>query len=384
MRKLIKLENNYDIKFDSSIKDFINPEYIYLPIDDGFDLLAFQNDKVLKGDTVLENRLKKVKSPVSGVIKGTTKLVFDGKEKNTLVIQNSYEEKEKFYTKKRLSSFSKESIINMLYEYNLDEIANIFETKQIKNLVISGMEDEPYIENNSFILKKYLKEILEITDKLQNAFEFENTYVAVKSTDTQNIDLYLNKIGMYPNISLSLIEDKYLLATPFFLLESLNLEEKDSLVLSSKDILNIYNILKNNIGVSETFITISSPFITKSKVIHVKIGSSLKEILNNNVVIKEKDIMYIYNGLMTGYEIDPKNIVITNNTKGVIIIPFLSEEEEPCNLCGMCYKICPVKVNPKKAMDAKRKSKNCIDCGLCTYICPCKINLRKYLRGQNE
>ena len=47
----------------------------------------------------------------------------------------------------------------MLYEYNLDEIANIFETKQIKNLVISGMEDEPYIENNSFILKKYLKEL---------------------------------------------------------------------------------------------------------------------------------------------------------------------------------------------------------------------------------
>ena len=384
MRRLIKLENNFDIKFDSSIKEFINPEFIYLPIDDGFDLLAFQNDKVLKGDTVLENRLKKVKSPVSGIIKGTTKLVFDGKEKKALVIQNSYEEKEKFYTKKRLSSFSKESIIFMLYEYNLDEIANIFETKQIKNLVISGMEDEPYIENNSFILKKYLKEILEITDKLQNAFEFENTYVAVKSTDTQNIDLYLNKIGMYPNISLTLIEDKYLLATPFFLLENMNLEEKDSLVLSSKDILNIYNILKNNIGVSETFITISSPFIAKSKVIHVKIGSSLKEILNNNVVIKEKDVIYIYNGLMTGYEIEPKDVVITNNTKGVIIIPFLNEEEKPCNLCGMCYKICPVKVNPKKVMDTKCKSKNCIDCGLCTYICPCKINLRKYLRGQNE
>ena len=65
MRRLIKLENNFDIKFDSSIKEFINPEFIYLPIDDGFDLLAFQNDKVLKGDTVLENRLKKVKSPVS-------------------------------------------------------------------------------------------------------------------------------------------------------------------------------------------------------------------------------------------------------------------------------------------------------------------------------
>ena len=68
--------------------------------------------------------------------------------------------------------------------------------------------------------------------------------------------------------------------------------------------------------------------------------------------------------------------------KGVIIIPKFNEEEKPCNLCGMCYKICPVKVNPKNVMDTGKKSKNCIDCGLCTYICPCKINLRKYLRGQ--
>ena len=72
MRKLIKLNNSLNIKYDSKINEYINPEKIYIEILPNFDLLVKQNDNVLKGDILLQNKLNKIKSPISGNVIGTT------------------------------------------------------------------------------------------------------------------------------------------------------------------------------------------------------------------------------------------------------------------------------------------------------------------------
>ena len=379
MRKLIKLDRIYDIKFASKIFSFMDPDHIYVPIEDGYELIKKQNSKVLKNEAILENKLKKIKSSISGKIIGTTNLICDEALKECIVIENNYEENTK-ETKNKIKSVTTEDIISTLTSLNFDDYLNIIRTRKISNIVVNGLEDEPYIENNPYILQFYANEILKMTDAFSDTFKIKNSYIAIKSNDTENINLFLSKIGTYTNINLSLIEDKYLLGTNFFLLENMGLSE-NSLVISAKDMLSIYNGLVYNDFKDNTFITIASPFLEKSYVVNVKIGTLLSDVFQK-LNIDIKDALYIYNGLMTGYEIDYKKCVVTNNTKAVLIIPNEYEEAKKCNLCGMCYKICPVKVNPKNVMDTGKKSKNCIDCGLCTYICPCKINLRKYLRGQ--
>lgn len=379
MRKLIKLDRIYDIKFASKIFSFMDPDHIYVPIEDGYELIKKQNSKVLKNEAILENKLKKIKSSISGKIIGTTNLICDEALKECIVIENNYEENTK-ETKNKIKSVTTENIISTLTSLNFDDYLNIIRTRKISNIVVNGLEDEPYIENNPYILQFYANEILKMTDVFSDTFKIKNSYIAIKSNDTENINLFLSKIGTYTNINLSLIEDKYLLGTNFFLLENMGLSE-NSLVISAKDMLSIYNGLVYNDFKDNTFITIASPFLEKSYVVNVKIGTLLSDVFQK-LNIDIKDALYIYNGLMTGYEIDYKKCVVTNNTKAVLIIPNENEEAKKCNLCGMCYKICPVKVNPKNVMDTGKKSKNCIDCGLCTYICPCKINLRKYLRGQ--
>ena len=379
MRKLIKLDRIYDIKFASKIFSFMDPDHIYVPIEDGYELIKKQNSKVLKNEAILENKLKKIKSSISGKIIGTTNLICDEALKECIVIENNYEENTK-ETKNKIKSVTTEDIISTLTSLNFDDYLNIIRTRKISNIVVNGLEDEPYIENNPYILQFYANVILKMTDVFSDTFKIKNSYIAIKSNDTENINLFLSKIGTYTNINLSLIEDKYLLGTNFFLLENMGLSE-NSLVISAKDMLSIYNGLVYNDFKDNTFITIASPFLEKSYVVNVKIGTLLSDVFQK-LNIDIKDALYIYNGLMTGYEIDYKKCVVTNNTKAVLIIPNEYEEAKKCNLCGMCYKICPVKVNPKNVMDTGKKSKNCIDCGLCTYICPCKINLRKYLRGQ--
>lgn len=379
MRKLIKLEKKLNILFDNDIYEYLNPDYVYLPIYDGFELLKKQDDKVLINEIVVENKLNKIKSPISGVIKGTTFLNIYNKKTKCVVIENTYEEKEKINNKN--VTLTRANIISTLSENNYLSFAKILENKNIKNLIINGMEDEPYIQNNPFILKKYANKLLKLIDDFVNIFQIDNAFISIKSNDTDNINLFLSKIGTYPKINLSLINDYYLLAQDYFLLENMNLSNEDSLVISASDLYKIYKLLNDELSYT-TFVSIVSPFLPKSFVVNVKNGSLIKDVLKKLNIKKFDNALYICNGLMTGYEIDLDKEVITENTKGLIITNKDTFKEEKCNLCGMCYKICPVKVNPKKVMDTGIKSKSCIDCGLCSYICPCKINLRKYLRSE--
>lgn len=383
MRELTKLKKDANLIFDSDIAFYLNPDYIYIPVKKNYNLLVKKGSPILMGQIVIENNLNKVISPISGRASAIKKMSIGPKELPCLVIENDFKEKSKLIKRKNLK-LDKDTIISKLYEYYFKYIASVLETKKINNLIINGLEDEPYIYNNSYILNTYPKEILEMSDMLEDAFKINKTSIAIKSSDSKNIEAYLSKVGTYPQITLSLIEDKYLLANPFFLMEYLHLSQIDTLVLSASELYNIYNALKYNKHITETFITLSGPALEKSKVIKVKIGTLLSDAIINNVKIKTEDVKYIYGGLMTGFEVDPSKTIITSETKGVVIIPNVEIPEKECTLCGLCYKLCPVKVNPKKVMDTGKPSSNCLDCGLCSYICPSHINLRRYLRGEHE
>ena len=113
------------------------------------------------------------------------------------------------------------------------------------------------------------------------------------------------------------------------------------------------------------------------------IGISLIITLIIKIIYKEKFISNnLLENLIIAMIVMPNTNIIVYSV--LIIIPKEEQKSYPCNRCGLCYKVCPVRVNPKKVMDSKKVSKNCIDCGICSYICPCHINLRKYFWGEHE
>lgn len=382
MRKLISLKKDISIIFNSQITEFLNPDYVYIPIKKNYKSLVKPGEEILKGQIILENNLNKVMSPVSGKVIRTCKRVTNDTLENCIEIANDFKEKLKTYSRKKELKIEKDVIVSKLYEYYFKYIASILETKKINNLIVNGIDDEPYIANNAYVVNHFVKEILSLADMLSSAFEIQNTLIAMKSNDTKNIEAYLSKIGTYPNISLTLVDDKYLLGKPYFLMEHLNLKELDTLVIDARTFLEMYEALKYNKYPLETYITISGPSVKRSQVIKVKIGSLINDIIQNNIKINGKDNIYILNGLMSGNECDINKVIVTKNTLGVVIIPNVCIKEKECINCGLCFKICPVKVNPKKIMETRKISNNCLDCGLCSYICPSHINLRKFLKGE--
>ena len=250
-------------------------------------------------------------------------------------------------------------------------------TDKTKCIAIKCFDDEPYIENTYFILKNNMEKILDTVDAIRSILKIPQAILLFKDNNNENIIKYNNFIGSYPNISIKLIPDLYPLNNNELLKEMFFHIKKDNYntikIINIQNIINVYNAIKRKRQTTEKYITISGNAIENPCVINVKIGTRVKEILQNNIKFKEQDVIFLANGPLSGYEVKKlDDLIVTNDFKGLIINKKEVKEADNCINCGKCYRICPIGLDPKNIDKDK-----CIRCGLCSYFCPSKINLHE-------
>ena len=358
-----------------NIDNLVNFKYIYLPYKNG-SLNVNNGDYIYKEDIIINNN-KKIYSPVSGNVLGLTTI----NNKKYIVIENDYKEKTKIRkgTKKYINKYSKEELLNLIQEYLVIDNFDI----NSKVLIISGLDE--YIDEITYntLIKEYTIEILDTIDALIDIMNIKKCFFAVNSNDTELVDILFNNMGTYPKIDLKLFNNNHYISNKSFLINKLtNYKNKkyNLQYLNIKDILNIYNVLKKNRYSTETYITLTGDLLNYTKVIRVKIGSNLKDILDEYNIKNYKNV--IVNGLLNGIHLKDINFIIDKNTRSIFINNLNKEIEHDCINCGLCVTICPVEVNPKYMYFNKDKKsliykEKCIDCGICAYLCPSKINLNK-------
>ncbi len=375
--RYVSLKNDYDLKVSSYITDIINAAFIYVPINDLKTLKIKSNDYVYKEQEIATN----VFSPVSGTIVGIKEcLNAHNKLVKTLVIKN--DGKERFenpkLNKKSFKSYTKEEVISILNTFNLTKIVNILK-KIKKSLIINGIEDEIYVANKVMILEKKTDLILETIDFLRQTFNLENTLLVLKNSDTNSISKIYNNVGRYPKIKIKLVPDYYGLEDNLNLQNYLFKENKNISVLDLNDLLVIYNLLKNNKLTTKKYITVSGVGVNSPKVINVKLGTSVIDVLKKVSLKKGKDYIVIINGLMTGRQIDITKLIVTEDLESIFIWKKENLKEDMCLNCGLCYDCCPRGINPKYIHEhqdiAKKYLDRCNGCNLCSYVCPSKIDL---------
>jgi electron transport complex protein RnfC len=368
MSKYIKINEELNIKQNKQIKEYLNPDYIYIPYPENSILNIKNNEEIFKNSVILENNQQKIYSPISGTVIGLCENIVDNKKIKTIVIENNFKESLKKITpyQKDFNKITKEELkekLNLLniYKDNLDG----------KIMIVNGMDYEPYEETISYLIKEHTEQILESIDALINILKLDKCYLAIKDNDSANVQTLLNNVGTYPNIELKLLPDIYPIGYKDLLIKELASLDENVIYFTAEDIYNIYNALKKNLSISEKLITVSGNLLNKSKVMNVKIGTRLADIIENEFKILSDDYHIIINGLLSGYEINSLNTIITSNVRSIFINSLDKSEERKCINCGLCHINCPVKANPRfnKNMD------KCLKCGLCNYLCPSKIKL---------
>lgn len=384
MQKLIELEKDASIQVSSIIEKYEKPDFIYIPVENSSTIVTKIYDKVKIGTPLIKVASTVVTSPVSGIVQGIKIMNTLKGKMGAIEILNDFEETKVIdpIIKKQGGTIKKEVLDKLLKaHFNLD-------FNNVKCLILNCIDDDPYILTENFYLLLNYEGILETLDKLDKLYNFEHITICVKDNNGENINKLMENLGMYPNIKLNIVPNLYLLGKEKILLDYLEFNIKDSYVVKASLFYHVYNLLLRNRLINNKLLTISGNGLKNPMVVKVKIGTKLADVVKSLVQVKKEDLSYIINGLMSGYMIDLKDFIITNEVEGLLIMTNKKNiEASKCIKCGACIDICPVGINPLLLENPdylKQVQDKCLKCGLCSYICPSYIDFNKYIWGDKN
>lgn len=388
MNNKITIPESINVIFDKEVFEFLNPDHVYIPIEPGFELNVKTNSSIYMEQVLLSNDNKKIYSPVSGKVLGkTTSMQLNNQALECIVISNDFKEniKKKSPATKYINEYSKDQINDLITKYNAINRNLVYGAK---TLVINGIDMDPFEHTSSFIINTYSDKILETIDALSSILGCEETILAVNNADNLNVINLTNNIGTYPNITLKLMPNIYPIGFESVLLKNVISKKQEKWgvnYLTVEDIYNIYNVLKRKKPITEKLITIAGNAIENPKVVKVKIGSSMADVIKNTCSVINNNYYVVINGLLCGETLTSLNNIITPEIRSIFLNTIDKSKESKCINCGLCNSKCPVGLNPKYLKEHKKADRSkCINCGLCTYLCPANINFKKYLGGKHH
>ena len=373
---LITLNKEYSLLLKDTVTEYLNPNYIYLPVNDD-KLLINPKDYIYKGKEILKNKY----SPISGRIVGLKNLTDD----KFLVVENDFKEKleNKVSLRKNVNKMSKEQLLELVKNFDLKLYEKL--NCNFSKIIINCIEEQLYVGNYMFLVKEYSNELLEILNDISNILELKEITIIVKDTDYNIIDYLNNIVGIYPNINIKFLPNKYLISEKSILCKYLNINEH-FIYLNIMELYNLYNFLKRKRIVEDKFLTITGNAIENPQVFKCKMYTKLDDIITNFIEFKSENYVIIVNNLLSNHFCDAKELIVTEDIDSIFIMKKREYKEKKCILCGKCNDICPVKIKVSNLINGKNCDyEDCIKCGLCNYICPSYININKYLEGgKNE
>lgn len=377
MRKLISLDIDSSIPFDFQSEVYLNPDFVYLPLPK--KKMEMKKEKNLKKGSMVYQGMY---SPISGKLINLEKCFScEGEEVPCLVVANDFQEKSVHFlvARKKINNLTQSELLESLYD---EKLKNKLSISNISLFVISGIDDDPYMREESLLQKMETKKILETIDALLHIFPGSSAIIAIKNTDNESIVAYNSFLGMFPSIEIRLVENLFLLGKEEFLLSRLHVKEK-CIYLKASEVYSLYHQLKKRRPLFEKMITITGDVIATPRVVRTKLGVKVESLLEKYFSL-DFNLYDVYaNGIMLGKVIDVHRSIVTKELDGIIVMKKQKVKVEPCSKCGKCIAVCPIRSNPLMAYKMK-VSVRCIECGLCSYICPSNIPLQNYLSGDKH
>ncbi|MBE6350491.1 MAG: 4Fe-4S dicluster domain-containing protein [Spirochaetaceae bacterium] len=282
--------------------------------------------------------------------------------------------------------------------------------KTIKNqddtvLFVRLFDEDPSVITDTFITQQYFSKIFEASALLANEIKAQTIYffhvgTVQKPTDDlfekyfkgRTVDFVTISNTKYPFGSLSELTRQ---------IKKLNKSVKKNdavLAIDATTALGIYEAVVENKPILDKIITVSGDALVKNLLIKVRLGTSLRKIIDEcgGFITEPKKI--VVNGLIKGKAISFLDTPITKDIKSITIVSkkrFPVQEQYPCIRCGRCYYNCPEKIRPLDFILVHKKQeklsdkmiedlKKCTACGACKSGCSSRIPLYQIIEQYKE
>ena len=257
-----------------------------------------------------------------------------------------------------------------------------------KFIIINGVECDPGLIHDKWLLRNRSNEINRGIEALFSCTGLNRAYLAVKNT---------SGIPLKDNIELIGIPDIYPAGAERILIEKvlgIRLPEgalpagEGILVLNVQTVLAVYDAVFHRADAGTRYITVSDLKSGKSMVARVKLGDRIHGVLEK--AYPGRTLAFAGGGVMQSHMADDDEVIdrSTNYIASAIIPKY--KESPQCSHCGLCRSNCPAGLEAGRIaelVDTGRISETavlmpdrCLGCGSCSYVCLAGRNLSARVR----
>ncbi|MBD1262373.1 electron transport complex subunit RsxC [Maribacter polysiphoniae] len=410
------------------IKRLAPPKVVYVPIAQHIgipaEIIVDRKDKVEIGQVIAKSGgfvSSNIHSPVAGTV---TKLdmVIDssGYKKQCIVIRTDVKNETNFqevdYPLKKEIDLEPAEIVKRISDFGIVGLGgatfpshvklNIKEDKKMDCLIINGVECEPYLTADHRLMLEKGEEIIVGIKILMKALHVHKAVIGIEDNKHDAVELFKRLTADEKEIQVAALQVKYPQGGEKQLISAILGREvpKNGLPMDVGVVVNnvgtifaIYEAIQHNKPLIERVVTVTGKKLDNPSNFWVKIGTPIKDLIEEVGGMPEGTRKIINGGPMMGKAIKNTDVPVTKGTSGILIV----DEDEACRgevknciRCGECVNVCPMGLEPHLLMNLSEKGMyekaaqedimTCIECGSCSYVCPSNRPLLDYIRfGKN-
>lgn len=360
-----------------------------------------------------------VSAPVHASISGTVKAIGDvpigtGNEALAIMIESDgkNEVDDSIQPKGNVEALESKEIIDIIKEAGIVGMGGAtFPThvklspppeKKVDTIILNGAECEPYLTADHRLMLENSDDIVLGLKAMMKAVGVENGYIGIENNKPDAIDMMLKAVEKESNIKVAALQTKYPQGGEKQLIFAITNKEVPSgglpmdvgvIVSNVGTAAQIAKTIKTGMPLIERITTVTGKAIKEPKNLLIKIGTPVKELIEQCGGYVEEPGKLILGGPMMGFAQHNDEIPSVKGTSGVLV--FNKEEAKMpnplnCIRCGRCVEICPANLQPVYISEnslanrmehaEKYRALDCIECGSCSYVCPSRRPLLPSIR----
>jgi len=264
--------------------------------------------------------------------------------------------------------------------------------KPIELVLLNGCECEPILTADHRVLLEYADDVIFGLKAMMKASGAEKGVIAIEDNKEDAVALLQEKTADLPNIEIVVAKTKYPQGAEKMLIKRVMGKQVPSgglpmdvgaIVCNVSTAKAVSDAIQTGMPLIERVVTVSGERLNKPGNYLVKIGTSVKEIINHCGDVKDDDVTIKIGGPMMGFKQENLNVPMLKCSNGIIAVEPTVKEAVECIKCGRCADVCPMELRPlyytKYALTEDwegmkaQNAMDCIECGCCEYICSSKI-----------
>ena len=407
-----------------AIKRMPVPKVVYVPIAQHIgipsEIIVDRKDNVEIGPVIAKSGgfvSSNIHSPVAGTVTKLDMIVdTSGYKKQCIVIRTDQKNESNFeepdFPLKKEITMDQKDILQHITDSGIVGLGgatfpshvklDLKNDNKVDCLIINGVECEPYLTADHRLMLEKADEIIVGIQILMHALHIHEAVIGIENNKKDAIKVLKQAAQSDKRIKVAALQVKYPQGSEKQLIKAILKREVPKgglpmdvgvIVHNVGTIFAIYQAVQYDRPLIERVVTVTGKKIENASNFWVKIGTPIKDLVDEVGGLPEGTRKIVNGGPMMGKAIKNTDVPVTKGTSGILIISedeASRQESKNCIRCGQCVFVCPMGLEPHLLMNLSEKglferlasedAMTCIECGSCSYVCPSHRPLLDYIR----